>query len=73
MVITISSNMPFWGRALDSVGGKGTGDQAVCILQESRYPAPSLAAASVSRAFATWHSICVPTAHPHNPWKVGPG
>ncbi|XP_070272761.1 zinc finger protein 414 isoform X3 [Myotis yumanensis] len=39
--------------------------------QESRYPAPALAAASVSQAFVTWHSICVPTAHPHSPWKVG--
>lgn len=45
----------------------------MCTLQESRYPAPALAARSVSPAFATWRSICVPTARPHSPWKVGRG
>lgn len=70
--------MPLWYRALKNLGvGLGQagrmGDPAVYILQESRYPALVLAAASVSPAFVIWHSIFAPIAHPHSPWKVGQG
>lgn len=38
--------------------------------QGNKYPALALAAPSVSPVFEIWHSISVPTVHPHSHWKA---